>query len=34
MFFNIHEEKKIGLKKLSEADLGKKETSNQTDIGL
>lgn len=34
MFFNIHEEKKIGLKKLSEADLGKKETSNQTHIGL
>lgn len=31
-FFNI--EKRIGLKKLSSADLGKSSTSNQTHIGL
>lgn len=34
MFFEIHDEKRIGYKKLSPADLGMSETSNQTHIGL
>jgi len=34
MFFNLHEEHKIGFKKLSQADLGANETSHQTHIGL
>lgn len=34
MFFEIHNEKKIGYKKLSPADLGISETSKQTHIGL
>lgn len=34
MFFEIHEEKKIGYKKLSSADLGTSENGNQTHIGL
>ena len=34
MFFTLHPERKIGYKKLSEADLGFGETSHQTHIGL
>ena len=34
MFFELHEEKKIGYKELSDADLGRAERSNQTHIGL
>lgn len=34
MFFTLHPERKIGYKKLSEADLGLGETSHQTHIGL
>lgn len=34
MFFELHEENKIGYKELSHADLGRKATSNQTHIGL
>lgn len=34
MFFTINEERKIGYKKLSEADLGLGSSSNQTHIGL
>ena len=34
MFFTLHSERKIGYKKLSEADLGLNETSHQTHIGL
>lgn len=34
MFFEVHEEKKIGYKKLSAADLGVSKTGNQTHIGL
>lgn len=34
MFFTLHSERKIGYKKLSEADLGLGLTSNQTHIGL
>lgn len=34
MFFELHDERKIGLKKLSKADLGLSPSSNQTHIGL
>ena len=34
MFFEVHSEKKIGIKKLSLNDLGLKETGHQTHIGL
>lgn len=34
MFFKLHNEMKIGYKCLTDADLGKKETSHQTHIGL
>ena len=34
MFFELHPEKVIGYKKLSQADLGTGETSHQTHIGL
>lgn len=34
MFFEIHEERKIGYKLLSTADLGTSKTSHQTHIGL
>ena len=34
MFFELHEERKIGYKQLSNADLGTRKTSNQTHIGL
>lgn len=34
MFFQLHDEKKIGYKALTNADLGRKETSHQTHIGL
>ncbi len=34
MFFNLHKDTVIGYKKLSEADLGTSQTSNQTHIGL
>ena len=34
MFFELHDEKKIGYKRLSAADLGTSVTSNQTHIGL
>ena len=34
MFFELHDEKKIGYKKLSAADLGISPTSHQTHIGL
>ena len=34
MFFELHDEKKIGYKKLSAADLGTSPTSHQTHIGL
>jgi len=34
MFFELHDEKKIGYKKLSAADLGTSQTSHQTHIGL
>lgn len=34
MFFELHDEKKIGYKKLSDADLGISTTSHQTHIGL
>ncbi len=34
MFFELHDEKKIGYKKLSDADLGLSPTSHQTHIGL
>ena len=34
MFFELHEENKIGYKELSDADLGRAATSHQTHIGL
>lgn len=34
MFFELHEENKIGYKQLTNADLGRKATSKQTHIGL
>lgn len=34
MFFEMHDEKKIGYKQLSAADLGTSDTSHQTHIGL
>ena len=34
MFFTLHPERKIGYKKLSEADLGLSLDSHQTHIGL
>ena len=34
MFFELHEEKKIAYKELTDADLGRSITSNQTHIGL
>lgn len=34
MFFEIHNEKRIGFKKLSKADLGTSQSSHQTHIGL
>lgn len=34
MFFELHDEKQIGYKKLSSADLGSTTTSHQTHIGL
>ncbi len=34
MFFNLHDNAVIGYKKLSDADLGRSQTSNQTHIGL
>lgn len=34
MFFELHEEKKIAYKELTDADLGRSKTSNQTHIGL
>lgn len=34
MFFKLHNENKIGYKQLTDADLGRKPTSNQTHIGL
>lgn len=34
MFFKLHKENKIGYKQLTDADLGRKPTSNQTHIGL
>jgi len=34
MFFKLHEENKIAYKQLTDADLGRSETSNQTHIGL
>ena len=34
MFFELHEERRIGYKLLSESDLGITDTSNQTHIGL
>lgn len=34
MFFELHDEKKIGYKRLSDADLGTSASSNQTHIGL
>ena len=34
MFFEVHPEKKIGVKKLSPNDLGLKETGHQTHMGL
>lgn len=34
MFFELHNENKIGYKQLTDADLGRKTTSNQTHIGL
>ena len=34
MFFELHDEKRIGYKELSDADLGRKATTNQTHIGL
>ncbi len=34
MFFELHDEKRIGYKKLSQADLGIGKSSNQTHIGL
>ena len=34
MFYNLHSEAIIGYKKLSDADLGIRKTSNQTHIGL
>ena len=34
MSFELHSEKKIGYKRLSDADLGQSEASRQTHIGL
>ena len=34
MFFELHEENRIGYKELSDADLGRAEKSHQTHIGL
>lgn len=34
MFFELHNEKVIGYKQLTDADLGRSKTSNQTHIGL
>ena len=34
MFFELHDEKRIGYKLLSDADLGRLKSSNQTHIGL
>lgn len=34
MFFKLHNENKIGYKQLTDADLGRSPTSNQTHIGL
>lgn len=34
MFFELHNENKIGYKQLTDADLGRRPTSNQTHIGL
>lgn len=34
MFFKLHEEKRIGYKSLTDADLGRKKSSHQTHIGL
>ena len=34
MFFKLHNENKIGYKQLTDADLGRRPTSNQTHIGL
>ena len=34
MFFELHEENKIGYKELSDADLGRAQKSKQTHIGL
>ena len=34
MFFELHEENRIGYKELSDADLGRSENSRQTHIGL
>lgn len=34
MFFKLHNENKIGYKQLTDADLGRRLTSNQTHIGL
>lgn len=34
MFFELHNEKKIGYKELTDADLGRQATSHQTHIGL
>ena len=34
MFFKLHSENRIGYKQLTDADLGRSPTSNQTHIGL
>lgn len=34
MFFELHKEKRIGYKEMTDADLGRKPTSHQTHIGL
>ncbi|MBQ7347886.1 MAG: DUF3883 domain-containing protein [Clostridia bacterium] len=34
MFFELHNEKRIAYKQLTDADLGRRKTSNQTHIGL
>ena len=34
MFFELHNEKRIGYKEMTDADLGRKLTSHQTHIGL
>lgn len=34
MFFELHDEKRIAYKQLTDADLGRSKTSNQTHIGL